>query len=69
LHIYILKNFLKIDCAKVNLSFPIFSCPFYAKPYKYEANEELPVVIAPFMKNTDFMRVSDVQTSKVGKLR
>ncbi len=40
-----------------------------AKPYKYEANEELPVVIAPFMKNTDFMRVSGVQTSKMGKVK
>ena len=42
------------------MSFPIFSCPFSANPYKYEANEELPVVIATFMKNTDFMRVSGV---------
>jgi len=51
------------------LTFPIFSSLLSAKPHKYETNGELSVVIALFVGNTDFMRVSDVQISKMGKLK
>jgi hypothetical protein len=51
------------------LSFPIFSYPISAKPHEYKTNGEFSVVIVPFMKNTDFMQVSEVQIPKMGKLK
>lgn len=48
------------------LTFPIFFYPLSAKPHKYKINRELSVVIAPFIKNTDFMLVSEVQILKMG---
>jgi len=51
------------------LNFPIFSCPLSAKSHKYETKRELSVVIVAFVENTDFMRVSEVKISKMGKLK
>ena len=51
------------------LTFPIFLGLLFANanPHKYEANRKLPVVIASFVENTDFMWILEVQILKVGK--
>lgn len=54
---------------KEHFEFPHFSYPLFAKPHKYETKWKLPVVIVPFMKNTDFMRVSEMQIQKTGKFK
>ena len=43
--------------------------PASAKSHKYETKRELSVVIVAFVENTDFMRVSEVKISKMGKLK
>lgn len=53
----------------LNLNFSILYSQLSAELHKCETDEKLSVVNANFMKITDFMRVSGVQISKIGKLK